>query len=70
LKKKKQKNFYPFGLVGRRRLGLSDDIWKWIKVFLVLFPCAAPSPSHLKKELLAFLPLALPTKPGDRGFAP
>jgi hypothetical protein len=29
------------------------------KVFLVLFPCAAPSPSHYsKKELLAFLPLA------------
>jgi hypothetical protein len=27
------------------------------KVFLVLFPCAAPSPSHLKKELLPFLPL-------------
>jgi hypothetical protein len=51
LKKKKQKNFFPLGSVGRRRGVPGVETWEWTKVFLLLF--------FEKKKILALLPAAV-----------
>jgi hypothetical protein len=62
LKKKKQKNFYPFGPDRRQRRGLCVETCKWTKVFLVLF--------FQKKNCLPFcrLPSLFPHSQADRVY--